>query len=174
MAGIRCPALQSRPMALLDCTSLPLDALPPLGPPCEPACHARMAVWRMAGTSRTARRFPVDHNCPLPPPDERLFFLLVSRHTSALQVVHGRLCGLVQGTAKQGMHVLWPGLLAALRGSGAGAPGRSASRRARLPPCAHDGPPRRSVRPQDPGAQPDGESGKTKAHPGKNVLLGHA
>ena len=51
-------------------------------------------------------------------PQDRLFFILVSLKTSALQVVHGRLFGMVQGKANQWMHGLLPGLLAALRALG--------------------------------------------------------
>jgi hypothetical protein len=53
-------------------------------------------------------------------------FILVSRKTYALQVVHGRVCGMVQGTAHQWIHVLWPVLLATLRTLG-DAPARSLS-----------------------------------------------
>ena len=110
MAGFRFAALQSRPMAFLDCTSVTLDAFPQLVPPCEAAFQARMTAWRMDGQPRTARRFPVDQHCPLPTPEERLLFLLTSLKTYALQVVHGRLFGMVQGKANQWIRVLsrWP------------------------------------------------------------------
>jgi hypothetical protein len=64
---------------------------------------------------RTARRFTVYKNCPLPTPEDRLLFILAYLKTSALQVVHGRLFGMVQGKANQWIHVLLPALLAALR-----------------------------------------------------------
>ena len=51
-------------------------------------------------------------------------FLLVSLKTSTLQVVHGRLFGMVQSKANQWLHVLLPALLAAWRGLG-DAPARS-------------------------------------------------
>jgi len=124
MAGVRFTELQSRPMAFLDCTSLTLDEFQHLVPPFEAAFHARMAAWRMDGQPRTARRFPVDNNCPLPTPEDRLLFILVSLKISTLQVVQGRLCGMVQGKAHQWMHVLLPTLLAALRALG-DAPARS-------------------------------------------------
>src|SRR5216683_2949199 len=115
MAGLRFTELQSRPMAFLDCTSVTLDECQQLVPPFEAAFHARMAAWRMDGTPRTARRFTVDTNCPLPTPEDRLLFILVSLKTSALQVVQGRLFGMVQSKANQWIHVLLPTLLAALR-----------------------------------------------------------
>jgi hypothetical protein len=124
MAGVRFAELQSRPLELLDVTSVTLDEFPQLVPPFEAACQARMAAWRMEGKPRTARRFPVDKNCPLPTPEDRLLFLLVSLKTSALQVVQGCLCGMVQGKANQWSHVLLPGLLAALHALG-DAPARS-------------------------------------------------
>src|SRR5438128_3444557 len=124
MAGLRFTDLQSRPMAFLDCTSVTLDEFPQLVPPFEAAFHARMAAWRLDGKPRMARRFTVDTNCPLPTPEDRLLFILVSLKTSALQVVHGRLVGMGQGKANQWIHVLLPALLGALRALG-DAPARS-------------------------------------------------
>jgi hypothetical protein len=111
-------------MEFLDFTSLTLDEFQQLVPPFEAAFHARMAAWRMDGKPRTARRFTVYKNCPLPTPEDRLLFILVYLKTYALQVVHGRLFGMVQGKANQWIHVLLPALLAALRALG-DAPARS-------------------------------------------------
>src|SRR6266446_4115017 len=124
MAGLRCTDLQSRPTEFLDCTSVTLEEFPQLVPPFEAAFHARMTAWRMDGKPRTARRFPVYQNCPLPTPADRLLFILVSLKTYALQVVQGRLFGMVQGKAHQWIHVLLPVLLVALRTLG-DAPARS-------------------------------------------------
>ena len=124
MAGVRFTDLQSRPMEFLDFTSLTLNDFQQLVPPFETAFHARMAAWRMDGKPRTARRFTVYKNCPLPTPEDRLLFILVYLKTYALQVVHGRLFGMVQGKANQWIHVLLPALLAALRTLG-DAPARS-------------------------------------------------
>src|SRR5918994_3466853 len=124
MAGVRFTALQSRPMEFLDFTSLTLDEFQQLVPPFEAAFHSRMAVWRMDGKPRTARRFTVYKNCPLPTPEDRLLFILTYLKTYALQVVHGRLFGMVQGKANQWIHVLLPALLVALRVLG-DAPARS-------------------------------------------------
>jgi hypothetical protein len=180
-------------MAFLNFTSLTLDEFQPLVPPFEAALHTRMAAWRMDGTPRTARRFPVYNNCPLPTPEARLLFILGYLKTYALQVVHGRLFGRVQGKAHQWIHVLLPALLAALCALGA-APARSlsalaqrrragggarscsshSSRRAGLPPFAQDGTNRRIVRPQAPPQHAVCDSGKNKDYPVKNVLLVHA
>ena len=125
MAGLRFTDLQSRPMEFLDFTSLTLDEFQQLVPPFETAFHARMAAWRMDGKPRTARRFTVYKNCPLPTPEDRLLFILVYLKTYALQVVHGRLFGMVQGKANQWIHVLLPALLIALRALGDAPPARS-------------------------------------------------
>src|SRR6476620_218600 len=124
MAGVRFTDLQSRPLEFLDFTSLTLDEFQQLVPPFETAFHARLAAWRMDGKPRTTRRFTVYKNCPLPTPEDRLLFILVSLKTYTLQVVHGRLFGMVQGKANQWIHVLLPALLAALRALG-DAPARS-------------------------------------------------
>src|ERR1700739_3531946 len=124
MAGLRFTELQSRPIEFLDFTSLTLEEFQPLVPPFEAAFHARMAAWRMDRKPRTARRFTVYNNCPLPTPEDRLLFILVYLKTHTLQVVQGRLFGMVQGKANQWIHVLLPVLLAALRTLG-DAPARS-------------------------------------------------
>ena len=124
MAGLRFADLQSRSTAFLDLTSLTLAEFQQLIPPFETAFHAHMAAWRMDGKPRTARRFTVYQNCPLPTPEDRLLFILTCVKTYALQVVHGRLFGMVQGKANQWIHVLLPVLLAALRILG-DAPARS-------------------------------------------------
>jgi len=126
MAGVRFTDLQSRPREFLDCTSLTLDEFQQLVPPFETACQTRMAAWRMDGKPRTARRFPVDKNCPLPTPEDRLLFILVSLKPYPLQVLHGRVFGMVQGKANPRIHVLFPALLAARRALG-DAPARSRS-----------------------------------------------
>src|ERR671919_746321 len=115
MAGLRFTELHSRPMEFLDFTSLTLDEFQQLVPPFEAAFHAWMAAWRMDGKPRTARRFTVYQTCPLPTPEDRLLFILVYLKTYALQVVQGRLFGMVQSKANRWIHVLLPALLAALR-----------------------------------------------------------
>src|SRR2546427_5748079 len=124
MASVRFTDVQARPTEFLDLTSLTLDEFQQLVPPFEAAFQAHMAAWRMDGKPRTARQFAMDKNCPLPTPEDRLFFILVYLKTSALQVVQGRLFGMGQSKANQWMHVLLPALLAALRTLG-DAPARS-------------------------------------------------
>jgi hypothetical protein len=124
MASVRFTDVQVRPTEFLDVTSLTLDEFQRLIPPFEGAFHAHMAAWRLAGKPRTARQLSVDKNCPLPTPEDRLFFLLTSLKTSALHVVQGRLFGMGQSKANQWIHMLLPALLAALRALG-DAPARS-------------------------------------------------
>src|SRR5947209_9438383 len=124
MASLRFTDVQARPTEFLDFTSLTLDEFQQLVPPLEAAFHAHMAVWRLDGKPRTARQFAVYKNCPLPTPEDRLFFILVYLKTYALQVVQGRLFSMVQSKANRWIHVLLPALLAALRALG-DAPARS-------------------------------------------------
>ena len=119
MAGVRFSDVQSRPMEFLDLTSLTLDEFEQLVPPFEAAFQAHMAAWRLDGKPRAARQFAVYKNCPLPTPQDRLFFLLTYLKTYSLQVVQGRLFGMSQSKANQWIHVLLPALQAALRTLGA-------------------------------------------------------
>jgi hypothetical protein len=124
MAGVRFADLQSRPTEFLDFTSVTLDEFQQLVPPFEAAFQDHMAAWRLDGKPRTARRFSVYQNCPLPTREDRLLFILAYVKTYSLQVVQGRLFGMGQSKANQWIHVLLPVLLAALRTLG-DAPARS-------------------------------------------------
>src|SRR5437016_10906697 len=124
MASVRFTDVQARPSEFLDLTSLTLNEFQQLVPPFETALQAHLATWRLDGKPRTARRFTVYKNCPLPTPEDRLFFLLTYLKTYALQVVQGRLFGMGQSKANQWIHVLLPVLLAARRTLG-DAPPRS-------------------------------------------------
>jgi len=124
MAHLQFSDVQDRPTEFLDLTSLTLDEFQQLVPPFEAAFQTHMALWRLDGKPRTARQFAVYKNCPLPTPEDRLFFLLTYLKTYSLQVVQGRLFGMGQSKANQWIHVLLPALLAALRTLG-DAPARS-------------------------------------------------
>jgi hypothetical protein len=130
MANLQFTDVQSRPTEFLDLTSLTLDEFQQLVLPFEAAFQAHMAAWRLDGQPRTARQFAVYKNCPLPTPEDRLFFLLTYLKTYSLQVVQGRLFGMGQSKANQWIHVLLPVLLAALRTLG-DAPTRSLTALAR-------------------------------------------
>ena len=72
MAHVQFIDVQDRPLEFLDLTSLTLDEFQQLVPPFEAAFQAHMAAWRLDGKPRTARRFTVYNNCPLPTPEDRL------------------------------------------------------------------------------------------------------
>src|ERR687891_341750 len=124
MAGSRFTDVQSRPAEFLDLTSVTLDEFEQLVAPFEAAFQAHMAAWRLDGKPRTARQFTIYKTCPLPTPEDRLFFVLTYLKTYSLQVVQGRLFGMGQSKANQWIHVLLPALLVALRTLG-DAPARS-------------------------------------------------
>ena len=124
MAHVQFTDVQDRLTEFLDLTSLTLDEFQQLVPPFEAAFQVHMAKWRLDGQPRTARRFSVYQNCPLPTPEDRLLFILTYVKTYSLQVVQGRLFGMGQSKANQWIHVLLPALLAALRTLG-DAPARS-------------------------------------------------
>src|SRR5246500_3755766 len=124
MVGLRFADMRLRPTEFLDFTSLTVEEFQILIPPFEAAFQAHMAVWRLDGSPRTARRFSVYRTCPLATSEDRLFFLLTYLKTYPLQVVQGRLFGMGQSKANQWIHVLLPVLLAALRTLG-DAPARS-------------------------------------------------
>jgi len=124
MTSVRFSDLQAHPTEFLDLTSLTPDEFQQLVPFFETAFQAHMAAWRLDGKPRTARRFSVYQNCPLPTPEDRLLFILAYVKTYSLQVVQGRLFGMGQSKANQWIHVLLPVLLAALRALG-DAPARS-------------------------------------------------
>src|ERR671927_1118332 len=126
MAHVQFTDVQDRPMEFLDLTSLTLEEFQQLVPPFEAAFQAHMAMWRLDGKPRAARRFTVYENCPLPSPEDRLLFILAYVKTYSLQVVQGRLFGMGQSKANQWIHVLLPVLLTALRTLG-DAPARSLS-----------------------------------------------
>jgi hypothetical protein len=118
MAAVRFSDVQSRPTEFLDLTSLTPDEFAQLIPPFEAAFQAHMARWRLDGKPRTARQFAGYKNCPLPTPQDRLFFLLTYLKTYSLQVVQGRLFGMSQSKANKWIHVLLPALQAALSSLG--------------------------------------------------------
>ena len=124
MGTLRFVDLQTRPTEVLDLTSLTVDEFQCLIPPFEAAFQGHMAHWRLDGQPRTARRYTTYKNCPLPTPEDRLLFLLVYLKTYSLQGVQGRLFGMGQSKAHQGIHALLVVLRATLRGLG-DAPTRS-------------------------------------------------
>src|SRR5439155_21223293 len=106
MAHLQFTDVQARRTEFLDVTSVTLATFPQLVPQFEAAFQAPTAAWPLDGKPWTARRFAVYQNCPLATPEDRLFFLLTSLKTYALQVVQGGLFGMGQSKANQCIHVL--------------------------------------------------------------------
>jgi hypothetical protein len=118
MWNLRFTDIQTRPLEVLDLTSLTLDEFRQLVPPFEATFQAHMAQWRFDGQPRTARRYTTYQNCPLPTPADRLLFILTYLKTYSLQVVHGRLFGMGQSKANQWIHLMLVVLKATLRALG--------------------------------------------------------
>jgi hypothetical protein len=57
MGHVRFTDLQTRPLEVLDLTSLTLEEFRRLVPPFEAAFQAQMAQWRFDGRPRPARRY---------------------------------------------------------------------------------------------------------------------
>ena len=164
MAHLQYTDVQDRPTEFLDLTSLTLDEFRQLVRPFEAAFQAHMATWRLDGKPRTAHQFAVYKNCPLPTPENRLFFILTYLKTYSLQVVQGRLFGMRQSKANQWIHVLLPALLAALRTLG-DAPARSLTALAQRlgvteADVAPDGDPHAHEETPRPGPPPRGATGQ--------------
>ena len=124
MGTLRFADLGMRPTEVLDLSRLTVNEFAPVVPPFEAAFQAHMALWRLDGKPRTARRSTTDQNCPLPTPEDRRLFILVYLKTYPLHVVQGRLFGMGQRKAHPWMHVLWVVLRATRRPLG-DAPTRS-------------------------------------------------
>jgi Helix-turn-helix of DDE superfamily endonuclease len=100
---------------VLDLTSLTVEEFQALVPPFEEAFLGSMADWTLHGRRRQARRYTTYKNCPLPTPEDRLLFMLVSLKQHPTQLLQGRVFGMRQSTATQWIHVLLPVLCNTLR-----------------------------------------------------------
>ena len=92
-----------------------VDEFAALVPPFEAAFLDSMAAWTLHGRRRQSRRYTTYTNCPLPTPEDRLLFILVYLKQHTIHLLHGRVFGVRQSTATQGMHVLLPVLRHTLR-----------------------------------------------------------
>src|SRR5262245_12891526 len=124
MGNLRFTDLQTRPLEVLDLTSLTLEEFRRLVPSFEAAFQAPMAQWRCDGEPRTAHHYTTYKTSPLPTPEDRLLCILTYLKTSPLQVVQGRLFGMDQSQANHWMHLRFGVLKATLRALG-DAPSRS-------------------------------------------------
>jgi hypothetical protein len=107
--------IPSHTTEVLDLTSLTVDEFAALVPPFEAAFLDYMALWTLHGRRRQARRYTTYTTCPLPTPEDRLLFILVSLKQHPTHLLHGRLFGMRQSKATQWIHVLLPVLRTALR-----------------------------------------------------------
>jgi hypothetical protein len=74
-----------------------------------------MADGTRHGRQRQARRSTTEKNCPLPTPEDRLWFILVDLKQNPTHLLHGRVCGLRQSKATPWLHGLLPVLRNTLR-----------------------------------------------------------
>jgi Helix-turn-helix of DDE superfamily endonuclease len=95
-------------MKFLDFTSLTLEEFGHLVPVFEKNYQERMKYLRLDGKPRNGRGYQTYSNCPLPTPEDRLFFILVYVKTNNLQVIQGELFGMPQNKANQWIHTLLP------------------------------------------------------------------
>lgn len=98
--------LKHKRYAILDLTTLTNEEFECLVPPFEEAFIEYMTHWRMDGLPRTARRYTVYKNCPLPTPEQRLLFILSYLKTNPLQAYHGAAFGLPQCKTSTWIHLL--------------------------------------------------------------------
>jgi len=99
----------------LDLTSLTVEEFLALVPSFEEAFLGYMADWTLHGRRRQARRYTTDTNCPLPSSEDRLWFILVYLQQHPTQLLHGRVFGMRQSKATQGIHGFLPVLRNRLR-----------------------------------------------------------
>lgn len=92
----------------LDFTSLTVEEFEELVPIFEEEFKKYMKTRCLDGKERVGRKYQTYSNCPLPMPEDRLFFLLVYLKTNNLQGIHGELFGMSQGKANQWIHTLLP------------------------------------------------------------------
>lgn len=99
---------------ILDLTSLTETEFEALVPAFETAFLEHMTYWTLEGKRRTGRRYSQYANCPLPPPHDRLFFILMYLKQAPTQLFHGVAFGMSQPKANQWIQALLPCLRAAL------------------------------------------------------------
>jgi len=121
---LRYCAIREKPIRVLDLTSLMSDEFETIVPIFERCFQDRMAQWTMTGKPRTARRFSVYTNCPLPTPEDRLLFVLSYLKHAPTQAYHGATFELIQSSVSTWLNILIPVLHTALREMG-DAPTRS-------------------------------------------------
>lgn len=89
-------------------TSVTVDEFRVLVPSCERAFLGCVADWTLHGRRRLARRYTTYQNCPLPTPEDRLLFMLISLKQHPTQLLYGRVFGMRPFKATQWMNLLLP------------------------------------------------------------------
>ena len=115
---LRYRAIREKSTRVLDLTSLLPDEFELIVPVFERCFQERMARWTMTGKPRTARRFSVYTNCPLPTPEDRLLFVLSYLKHAPTQAYHGATFELIQSSVSGWLNILIPVLHTALRDMG--------------------------------------------------------
>jgi hypothetical protein len=92
----------------VDMTSLTVEEFNQLVPTFEKAFQERMKDWCLDGKKRLRHKYTTYINCPLPTPEDRLFFILVYVQTNVQQAVQGELFGMPQNKANQWIKTLLP------------------------------------------------------------------
>src|SRR5437867_1431265 len=90
-AGVRSAARARTPLDGLAMPRLTPAAWQPWVPVFDPAWHAHLAAWRVAGPPRTARRWTPDPTGPRPPPADRRGGSRIDRTTPPRHGAHGRM-----------------------------------------------------------------------------------
>ena len=116
--------VSQKELRFLDLTSLTVEEFQQLLPVFEEEFRERMKYFRLDGKPRLGREYQTYSNCPLPTPEDRLFFILIYMKNNPLQVLQGQMFGMPQNKANQWIHTLLPVLLATMRSLG-DAPARS-------------------------------------------------
>src|SRR5712691_8747064 len=93
---------------VLDLTSLTGDEFAALVPPFAAAFLSYMAAWTLHGRRRQSRCYTTYKNFPLPAPEDRLLFILVSLKQHTMHTLHGCVFGMRQSKANPWRHVFLP------------------------------------------------------------------
>ena len=89
-------------------TSLTVDEFAALVPPFAAAFLDSTATWTLHGRRRQSRHSTTYTTCPLPTPEDRLLFLLISLKQHTIHLLHGRVFGRRQSKATPWMHIVLP------------------------------------------------------------------
>ena len=121
---MRYAEVSRKELKFLDLTSLTVEEFQQILPVFEERFRERMKKFRLDGKPRVGREYQTYVNCPLPTPEDRLFFILVYMKNNPLQVLQGEMFGMPQNKANQWIHTLLSVLLVTMRSLG-DAPARS-------------------------------------------------